>query len=738
MPNDVIAELSIDGAPIGRVERVSGRAAISELFRYTVRAHDGLDEGKAIPDLLGKAFELKLMGHASDPVTISGIVVRVSRSEDASYVYYDLELGPEVEQLTVGLNSFVFQEMSGPDIIKAVLQAGGIAADGVTWQLEGSHQARVYVQQYQESDWAFIERIAASEGIYYCFEHADGATKLVFSDSSSSAPTIQGDATIPFRTGTGMRSEMETVERMGRRVRVCHDAVRLTDYNPATATTKLDEVVKDGDGKYELYSYPGLFADAAAGKTRAQNSLDALRSNRVTVEGRAHTARIHPGLQFSVSDHPLGALDATYFCTLVEIDAFSGSDGRGSLISRWRAVPSETPYRTDVLSSVREMPGPQTGIMCGPPGKELHVDDTGHIRVQFYWDREGKKDDKASTWMRVGQFALGGSMVLPRVGWDLLVEHHSGLTDAPFVSGHLYDGEHPPPYALPANKTRTSWQTATSPGDGTSNEIRFEDKAGSEEIFINASKDMAVTVGDNKKKQVGVDHSHEIGANHDIKVGTDSTLSVGADQKVTVGAAETLTITGNAETVVTGSNTCSIGAARTVTATSGVKVESDGGKTLTVGASMMDVAALGVSRAVLGSCSVTVGAAWISAAAMGLSNATVGSSAETVGGAKLQLGGGGVGLKVKGALAETVGGAYVAACGGNLGETADGNLTISVGGAFLANAPDVEFEAESEIVITCGGSSITIKSSSIEVKSPSLASPGATIAKDGSQVHHNA
>src|SRR6185436_264741 len=116
--------------------------------------------------------------------------------------------------------------------------------------------------------------------------------------------------------------------------------------------------------------------------------------------------------------------------------------------------------------------------------------------VQHYWDREGKRDDKASTWMRVGQFPLGGSMILPRIGWDMLIGHHEGDIDRPAVVTHLYDGEHPVPYALPANKTRTAFQTATSPGGGSTNEMRFEDKAGSEEIFLNASKDMNVVVGD--------------------------------------------------------------------------------------------------------------------------------------------------------------------------------------------------------------------------------------------------
>lgn len=734
MTSQAVITLSIDGTDVLLVDLVVGTEAVSRPFSLRVTARDESATARTVSDLLGKVAALTITSRKGDVAHRTGIVERVTTDEQSKWVVYDLTISPVTAPLTLGLNSRVYQEQTVQDVITDVLSRGEVPSDKVSWSLGGSLPTRVYVAQYLESDWSFVERLAADEGISYYFDHAEAGSSVVFCDKLEDAPTLPGGDTFKVAADTRqMLIDEVVVARVGKAMSVASQKVTLRDYDPSKPKTKLEAM--SGDGTYEIYDYPGRFLESSVGSTRAERALDVLRSRTVTMRGETPTPRLCPGHRFTIQGHELPAFDAEYLCVQTEWRA-SRTDG---VRTTWTAVPSSTPFRpASLLDADREMPGSQTGVVAGPPGKELYTSDTGDIRVQFYWDREGKHDDKASTFMRVGQFALGGSMVRPRVGWDVLVEHHQGSANAPFVVSHVYDGEHPPPYALPGNKTRTAWQTATTPGGGSANEIRFEDKKGSEEIFLNASKDMAVTVGDKKVKNVGVDHSHEIGANHQVTIGSNHSLTVGAGQETKVGASETLSVTAERTTEVGGSDSSTIGAARTVTAVGGHTLDAEGGRSLTVGASMMDISALSVARLVLGSCSVTVGAAWISAAGTGLDNMTVGASAETVGGAKIQLGGGSIDLKVKGALAETVGGAYLHLPGGAMTETATGNLTVNVGGAFIGNAPNIEIEADNEISITCGGSSLTIKSGSIEVKSPSLASPGATISKTGSKVEHNA
>lgn len=720
-----------------QVSRISGKIALSELFSFDVRAAIG-SSPPALADLLGQPFTLTLSDRFDRSVAIRGIVMSIDRATAGSSGSYALGLAPEAAKLTIGKNSRVFQEMSAVDIIKKVLEDGGVASDTITWSTSGSYPTRPYCAQYRESDWAFIERLLAEEGIYYWFEHTDDATKLVFADDSTSAPELDEGAAIPYHDDDQLRATSDSVTRVGRVQRVVHDAVRLRDYNFDKPRLKLDS--KAGSGPRELYDFPGRFGVPSDGDQRAAVALDALRARRVELTAETSSTRVRAGLTMELTDHPIDALNARYLVTSVSyegVDLRAGDVVRRGLTLRFSAIPADTHFRKRLARVVESAGGPQTGVVAGASGEEIHPDKTGRIRVQHFWDREGKRDDKASTWMRVGQFPLGGSMVIPRIGWEVVAGHHEDDIDAPYVIEHLYDGQFRVPYALPGNKTRTSWQTATTPGGGSTNEVRFEDKSGSEEIFVNASKDMNVVVGDNKAERIGVNYDETIGSNLDVKIGSNLKVGIKSNQDVSVGASESLTVSGGRVVSITGKESATIGASRTVTVSKGASIEAKGGRSLTVGGSMIAASALSVDRSVLGSLSVSIGGAWINAAALSVSNATGGASAETVGGAKIAAGASGCRTGVKGAAAETVGGAYIIAAGANAGESATGTLAITVGGAFLGNAPSIEIEAKSEISIMCGGSSITIKSSSVEVKAPLIAAPGATVKKKGSVIKHN-
>lgn len=724
-------ELSIGSISLV-VDHAQGRTALGELFGFDIHAH-ARTGAPAIAELLGAEGTLTIPDGFNQALVVHGIVTSVERTPAAEGgVRFQITLAPAAAALAIGQNSRLFQEMSVVDVVKKVLAVAGLPATSVRWSVTRSYAPRPYWVQYGESDWELVERLIAEEGIYYWFDFTDDATVLVFADDSTAAPAIAGAAQLPFRRGAGLDASDEAITRVVRAVSVAPTAVRLREYDFAKPRLTLD--AKAGQGAHERYDFPGRFTQPTEGDARARIELEALRAGRARTSGHAATTRLRAGMIFEIEGHPLAALDGRYLVASASYRAARTQN----LVVAWSAIPVATPYRMMRAAHATRGPGgPQTGEVVGASGQEIHPDASGRIRVQLRWDREGKRDDHASTWMRVGQFATGGSMIIPRIGWDVLVHHREGDVDAPLAITHLYDGQHPVPYALPANKTRTAWQTATTPGGGSTNEIRFEDKKGSEEIFINASKDMNVVIGDNRQEKVGVDHEHKIGANLDIHVGARLKEGVGAKQDVSIGGSETLNVSAGRTVTVKGSETVTIGGSRSVTATGGSNLDATGGRTLTVGGSMMSASALAVARTALGSLNVTVGGSWISAAGTGLANVTGGAAAETVGAAKIHLGAAGCETTVKGAFAETVGGAYVIAAGGNAGEKATGSLALTIGGAFLANAPSIEIEADTEISIRCGGSSLSIKPGSVEVKAPSLASPGAVITKKASQVNHN-
>ncbi|HSN97768.1 MAG TPA: type VI secretion system tip protein TssI/VgrG, partial [Candidatus Nanopelagicales bacterium] len=713
--------LTIGGREL-KPSRVAGRTGLSTLFRFDVVA--AADDAPAVADLLGQPFTLTLRDRFERSLCVRGVTMEVERTvgeDDRCTVRAVLE--PEVAPLRVGRDSRVFQDMSAVDVVKRVLERAAIPAASVRWSLHGNYEPRRYCAQYDESDWAFIERLLVEEGIHYWFEHGAEATVLVLSDNSTAAEEIEGDATIPFHDASGLRATRDCIVFVRQELRITPERVRLRDYDDARPRLSLDAVA--GEGAREIYDFPGRFRSPAQGEARARARLEALRARASITSGQAWTTRLCSGLVFELTDHPIDALNGRYLVDEVRYAATEQRGGEGeeaeALTMAFTAIPAATPFRAEG-PVVRRPGGPQTGVVVGAPGKEIHPDSEGRVRVQFHWDREGARDDKASTWMRVGQVPLGGSMILPRIGWDMLVCHYEEDIDAPFVASHLYDGEHPVPYPLPANKTRTAVQTATTPGGGSTNELRFEDKKGSEEVFINASRDMNITIGHDRSEQVGANDDHTVGSNLDVSIGSNLKVGVGADQSTTVGASETLTVSGNRSVDVGASESTTIGGSRTVTL-KGLKIEATGGRSLTVGGSMMGASLLGVSRMTLGTFSLTVGGSWISVAATGVANLTGGACAETVGGAKIQAAGKAVTTSVKGAAAETVGGAYVIAAAGTAGETATGPLVINVGGALIANAPKIVIEGQSEISIRAGAATLTIKPGSVEVKAPAIAAP---------------
>jgi type VI secretion system secreted protein VgrG len=176
--------------------------------------------------------------------------------------------------------------------------------------------------------------------------------------------------------------------------------------------------------------------------------------------------------------------------------------------------------------------GIQTATVVGPPGEEIHVDFHARIKVQFHWDRQGRRDDKSSCWMRSAHNWSGphwGFQFVPRVGMEVVVQFLEGDPDRPLVTGCVYNGENHSPYGLPGEKTRSAIRTQSTPGGGGYNELRFEDKAGQEEVYLRAQKDLNEWV------------LHDQGT----KVDHDQTLAVGRHRIQTVGGNERLVVKQN-------------------------------------------------------------------------------------------------------------------------------------------------------------------------------------------------
>jgi type VI secretion system secreted protein VgrG len=361
-------------------------------------------------------------------------------------------------------------------------------------------------------------------------------------------------------------------------------------------------------------------------------------------------------------------------------------------------------------------------MVTGPGGAEIHCSEVGGIKVSFPWDRSGITDDRSSTWLRVGQVALGGPMILPRVGFEVLVDFELGDLDRPMISGHLYNGEAMPPYELPGAAVRSSFQTATLDGGPSANELRFDDTAGKEEIFLNASKDWTHVVDHDAEFNVTKNESWEIGSNRTAKVGKNHQAQVGGNESLKVGSNQTITIGKRLNDGLNGSLTLKVGANRKIQVGADLVEEVGGTLTRKVGSIMSFTGIAGLSRRVSGASKTNVTAAWIEIIGKSRMVSVGGSFMETVGALKF--------VKAKSVNVSATGG-YIMNAGvekvdvtGNRNDAAQGAFAMTAASKISVKAKAINVAATSKLTVRGGGVTIeltssgevTVKCQTVEVK----------------------
>lgn len=463
----------------------------------------------------------------------------------------------------------IFQELDVKEIVSKVLTANHIPAGKQEWKLSGRYPKREYCVQYNESALGFISRLLEEEGIYYRTELRDDGEYVIFEDDSSNSAPIEAPEEIPFRQRTGLDMDRDGVYSISERRRVVSGKFVLRDYD--FKRPKLEMTVSaesDVDTDLEVYDFPGLYVEPAEGKRLARVRLEAEQAARHVALIESDCTRLDVGRKFKITDALHDEINGGYVVVAAVHELGYSGEGEATYNVRAELIPEAVKYRSARVTPQPIVEGPQTARVVAPkgaPSEDIHTDEHGRCKVKFNWDLGPAQDDKASCWMRTGQLETSGSMILPRIGWEVVVEFLEGNPDRPVVSGRLYNGAFMPPYALPEGKTRTSMQTASTPGGGGANEIRFEDRAGAEEIMIHAELDQNLSTANNKTKNVGnnetvhvaVDSTRSVGADEDIKITMGFETNVSADQSLSVGANRTLQV--NAVTAL------NVGAASTTT-----------------------------------------------------------------------------------------------------------------------------------------------------------------------------
>lgn len=422
---------------------------------------------------------------------------------------YQLRIVPDLFRLTQRRGNRIFQQRSIPEIIDKLLSEWSIPS---VWAIDRGRYPRLeYKIQYAESDFSFFSRLLEEAGIAFTFpEEQDG--KLTFSDRLESNAPRPGFLRYVDQPNQAAEEEFITSVRLDREVRP--GAFRVRDHelrNPDFALVAEAPRVSGPEGRLEQYHFDqGAFLvetgkgggtpvaddkgiarhDLAYGQKLAERALHAERVGVRSASFESNAFDLAPGSVFSMDLHPHVDLSPNQKLLVLETTLEGTAEGEWSLSGH--AVFADMPYRPPRQTPKPTVYGLQSATVVGPKGQEIHTDEFGRVRVQFPWDREGKKDEGSSCWVRVNQGWGGmgyGMVVLPRIGQEVLVGFAEGDPDLPFVLGRAYNALQQVPYRLPEHKTRSAWKSDSSVGSGGFNEIMFEDLAGKELVWEQAEKD---------------------------------------------------------------------------------------------------------------------------------------------------------------------------------------------------------------------------------------------------------
>lgn len=521
-----------------------GHEAISELFSYRVEAIWANTSPLDLKSVLGFNVTLEIDLPAGKRY-FNGIVQSITQGghdSERSITHYFLEIVPEMWLMTRDVQSRIFQQKSVPDIVQEVWSKLGLTST-LKKNLTGTHSPRDYCVQFQESDFNFVSRLMESEGIFYFFQHESGKHTCVMADGNTAFQPLPGGSTVKFDETQGGIREASKIHQWNKVQEIRSGKYSLEDWNFETPSTNLlvsesTSVSVQGNAGLELYEFPGGYMQKGDGEGLAKLRMQDEEAPGTTVRGQSLHGGFCPGYKFTLDEY-FSDSGKEWALTCVDHAAkqplvLTAGDQPFEYNNGFTCILSSTPYRPPRVTPSPRVKGLQSAIVVGPSGEEIYTDQYSRVKVQFQWDRDGKKDETSSCWIRVATFWAGkqwGSIHIPRMGQEVMVDFVDGDVDRPLIVGSVYNANTMPPYTLPANMTQSGIRSRSSKGGAAANynEIKFEDKKGSELVTIHAEKDQSIEVEN--------DETHW--------VGHDRVKNIDHDETTTIKGKRTETVTGN-------------------------------------------------------------------------------------------------------------------------------------------------------------------------------------------------
>jgi len=534
------------GTPLGDdALLLRGFTAVEELGRPFRITAELLSEDHSVDfsAIVGQNVTIRLDTTDGGTRHFNGVVSTFrQRQRTGRLATYEAVLVPTLWLLTRTSDCRIFQDSTVPDIILQILRDHGVT--DVDNRLNGSYRQWEYCVQYRETDFNFVSRLMEQEGIYYFFEHEDGKHTLVLVDAATQHEPFEGYEEISFRSPSRGSSDLEHIRDWAVEMQVQPGAYAVGDFdfkNPRMPLRTVSRMPGDhAASDFEIYDYPGQYAKLGEGEKYARTRIEEFQAQHEILRGWADARGIATGYTFEFTDCPRTDLCRQFLVTSSTLKARSDeydSESAGSAVQTtiecsFTGIDAEAAFRPASVTPAPRIWGAQTAIVVGPAGEEIYTDEYGRVKVKFHWDRHSMADETSSCWIRVAQAWAGkkwGTMFVPRIGQEVIVEFLEGDPDRPIITGRVYNGDEMPPYELPANKTRSTVKSNSSKGGGGYNEIRYEDLKGSEQIYIHAQKNEDERVGNDSKEWIGHDR-HMIVKNEQFElVKADKHMKVEGD-----------------------------------------------------------------------------------------------------------------------------------------------------------------------------------------------------------------
>ncbi|MFP2516644.1 type VI secretion system tip protein TssI/VgrG [Buttiauxella agrestis] len=475
---------------------------------------------------------------------VRGIVTFCEQGDSGKHqTIYRMTVRPEFWRSSQRQNCRSFQNYDIQYIFAKLLKEMRIRTHDALFRRP--HPAREFCVQFMESDYDFIARLAAEEGIFF-FEDEyldDSDQKLTFTDDRCN---LRGLGAFPYNPNAASESSTYCINTFCRSAQIRPAKVTTQDYT-FTAPGWQAQYQEEGADlsyqrpDYEIFDYPGRFKDEQHGADFAKYQMDGWRNNVDFASGTSNCPQLQPGRWFTLTDHPREDLNSPWQVVSSEMtgsqpQAQIGSAGQGTtLTNRFHVIPSTQTWRPAPLPKPR-VDGPQIGIVTGPAGEEIYCDEHGRVTVKFAWDRYNKSNEESSCWVRVSQAWAGtgfGNIAIPRVGQEVIVDFLNGDPDQPIITGRTYHAANRAPGDLPGTKTQTAIRSQTYKGNGY-NELMFDDQTGQELLSMHAQKDMSRIVNNRDAFWVGENQLMHIKGENHLRVESEKRDLVKEDYSLTV------------------------------------------------------------------------------------------------------------------------------------------------------------------------------------------------------------